>query len=113
LGIVGWEPAQANGRREFCRAAVEISGGGARLGGTRAAAFWALVSNLPDYAATGVKAQVFVLVLFEMDASDDELTQQYQNVASRVWRYGRERAARIAGDAAIGVRVHHHNQQVI
>jgi hypothetical protein len=30
----------------------------------RSGAFWPQLSNLPYYAATGVKAQVFVLVMF-------------------------------------------------
>jgi hypothetical protein len=40
---------------------------------------------LPDYAATGVKAQAFVLVLFQMSMPDDQIMQQYQMCTWQSW----------------------------
>jgi hypothetical protein len=40
---------------------------------------------LPDYAATGVKAQAFVRVLFKMGAPCDEILLQYQMLVWPNW----------------------------
>jgi hypothetical protein len=72
---MGWLERNAHGREAAAgRTGREVFGGE----GERAVARKPHVSNLPHYAATGVKAQAFVRVLFVMTATSRELTQQFQ-----------------------------------
>jgi hypothetical protein len=59
---LGAKSAQANGATLSGARGdnMRLAGNWARRSGT----FWSQLSNLPYYAATGVKAQVFVLVMF-------------------------------------------------
>jgi hypothetical protein len=67
-----------------------------RLGGKEGSGSWEEesrrlrphVSNLPHYAAAGVKAQAFVHVLFDKVAIMSKLTQQFQRIVGQDCRFG-------------------------
>ena len=58
------KPAQANDATRPRERRRRLSAGGRKMGGEDERLAQARLSNLPHYAATGVKAQAFVLALF-------------------------------------------------